>query len=211
MTSRDTPAIYEDPSRLSRMVVISCAVVAALLTFLMILPPLLSLFGHRSVTTPHNDNAASTARTAAAASLDQLSQTAKPIPPQTAKPVPPAGAPAAKDSSTAAIAETSRTVVSSGVEAPQSVPPEPPAPPTNGRSPENPSAWVAAIQSKPDPGPTAEVDAEPVAPPPLPRIRPHHVTVAGVAAIPLPPPRPAAPTESASTDRESTHERLDPF
>lgn len=210
MTGRDMPALYEDPSRLSRMVVISCAVVAALLTFLMILPPLLTVFGHRSVKI---DNPASTARTAAAASLDQLSQTAKPTAPQTANPIPPAGAvPAASGSSTAAIAETSRPVVSSGVETPQRVPPEPPAPPTNGRSPENPSAaWVATIQSPPDPGPTVEVDAEPVAPPPLPRIRPHHMTVDAIAAIPLPSPRPAVPTESASTDREATHERLDPF
>ncbi|MBO0758192.1 MAG: hypothetical protein J2P54_20275, partial [Bradyrhizobiaceae bacterium] len=94
----------------------------------MILPPLLSLLGHRSVTPPHNemDHAASTARTAAAASLDQLSQTAKPIPPQAAKPIPAVGdVPAAGDSGTAAIAEMSHPFVSSGVETPQRVPQAP--------------------------------------------------------------------------------------
>jgi hypothetical protein len=207
MTGRNTPALYEDPSRFSQVVVISCAVVAALLTFLMILPPLLSLLGHRSITPPRNeiDNAASTAVSAAAASLDQLSQTAKPTSPAE-------DTPAAGDSGTAAIAETSHAIVSSGVATPERVPQEPPpAPTTNGRSPEKPSAWAAALQSPPDPGPTLEVDAEPLAQPPLPRVRPHHVTVAGIASIPLPPPRPFIPTEAASADRETTRLRFDPF
>lgn len=215
MTGRDTPALYEDPSRISRMVVISCAVVAALLTFLMILPPLLSLLGHRSVTPPRNeiDNGASTTRSAAAASLDQPSPMAKPIMPQPAKPIPPAGdVPATGNAGTAAIAETPRPFVSSGAETPQRVPQEPPAPASNGHSPENPLASAAAVmQSTPDPGPALDVDAEPAAPPPLPRVRPHHVTVARFAATPLPPARPFIPTDAASSVREATHERFDPF
>jgi hypothetical protein len=208
MTGRNTPALYEDPSRLSRMVVISCAVVAALLTFLMILPPLLSLLGHKSITPPHNeiDNAASTARTAAAASLDQLSRTAKPIPL--------AGDVAEdEDTSTAPIADTSRPNVSNGVELPQQVPQDSAAqtPATNGHSPEKPSTWAAVLQSTPDPGPTLEVDALPVAQPPLPRVRPHRLAVVGIAPIPLPPPRPFISTEATATDREAPRERLDPF
>jgi len=207
MTGRNTPALYEDPSRLSRLVVISCAVVAALLTFLMILPPLLSLLGHKSVTPPRNeiDNPASTARTAAVASLDQLSRTG---------PIPAAGEIAeVGDPSAAPIADTSRPIVSSGVETPQRVPQESaaPTPATNGHSPEKPSTWAAALQSTPDPGPTLEVDASPVAQPPLPRVRPHRLAVAGIAAIPLPTPRPLIPAETTATDREAPRERFDPF
>ncbi|MBO0755344.1 MAG: hypothetical protein J2P54_05755, partial [Bradyrhizobiaceae bacterium] len=132
-----------------------------------------------------------------------------------AKPIPAVGdVPAAGDSGTAAIAEMSHPFVSSGVETPQRVPQAPaaPAPTNNGPPREKRSAWAAAVQTAPVPGPTLdEVDAEPVAPPPLPRVRPHHVTVAGIAAIPLPPPRPIIPAETASTDREPTHERFDPF
>jgi hypothetical protein len=215
MTDRGSPALYEDPSRISRMVVISCAVIAALLTFLMILPPLLSLLGHRSVTPPHNeiDNAAPTTRTAASASLDQLSRTAKPISPQNAKLIPLGGdVPADGESSTAAIiTEPSHPIVSNGADTPQWAPQESPgpalAPATNERSPEKPPAWVAATQP-PDAGLTVEVEAEPVAKPPLPRVRPHHVTVASIAAIPLPRPRPSIPTEAASTDREAPHDRF---
>jgi hypothetical protein len=208
MFGRNMPALYEDPSRLSRMVVISCAAVAALLTFLIILPPLLSLLGHRSVAASHYESdAVSSARDAAAASLDQLSRTAKPIP--STEDIARAG-----DSGTAAIADMSRTIVSSGVDTPQRVPQEssPPAPATNGRSPEKPAAWASAIQSTPDPGPTAEVNVEPIALPPLPPVRPHHhVAVAGISAIPLPPSRPSIPTEAASTDRDAAQQRLDPF
>jgi hypothetical protein len=205
MTGRNAPALYEDPSRLSRMVVISCAVVAALLTFLIILPPLLSLLGHSSVTAPHHeiDAAGSTARDGVAASLDDLSRTAKPTSPADDVTAP-------RDSSTAAIAETSRTAVSSGVETPQRVPPPALAPATDGRSPERPSPWVAAVQSTPDPAPAVDAEAEPVARPPLPRVRPHRVAAAGGAAIPLPPPRPFIPTEAASTD-QAAHQRFDPF
>jgi hypothetical protein len=187
------------------MVVISCAAVAALLTFLMVLPPMLSLLGHRSVSASQNesDDAASTARAAAAASLDQLSRIAKPIP--SAGDVAGAG-----DSATAAIADTSRTFVSSGVDTPQRVPQEslPPTP-----AAKKPSAWVAAIQPTPDPGPAAEVDTAPVAQPPLPPVRPHHrMAVARVSPIPLPPARPSIPTvAAASTDREAAQQRLDPF
>jgi hypothetical protein len=215
MTGRDSPALYEDPSRISRMVVISCAVIAALLTFLMILPPLLSLLGHRSVAPSRNeiDNAAPTTRTAASASLDQLSRTAKPISPQNTKLIPLAGdVPADGESSTAAIiTEPSHPIVSNGADTPQWAPQESPgpalAPATNERSPEKPPAWVAATQP-PDAGLTLEVEAEPVAKPPLPRVRPHHVTVASIAAIPLPRPRPSIPTEAASTDREAPHDRF---
>jgi hypothetical protein len=216
MTGQDSPALYEDPSRISRMVVISCAVIAALLTFLMILPPLLSLLGHRSATPPHNeiDNAAPTTRTAAAASLDQLSRTAKPISPQSTNSIPLAGdVPADGDSSTAAIiTETSHSIVSNGADTPQRAPQESPgpalAPTTNERSPEKPSTWAAATQPS-DAGLTLEVEAEPVAKPPLPRVRPHHVTVASIAAIPLPRPRPSVPTtEAAGTDREAPHDRF---
>jgi hypothetical protein len=209
MTGRNTPALYEDPSRVSRMVVISCAAFAALLTFLIILPPLLSLLGHRNVAASHieSDDAASAARAAAAASLDQLSRTARPI-------LPADDVAGVGDSGAAGIAETTRTIVSSGVEASQRVPQESSALASgaNGRSPEKPSAWVEAVQSTPDPGPTVEVDAEPVALPPLPRVRPHHhVAVAGVSAIPLPPPRPSVSTEAASTEHEAAQQRFDPF
>jgi hypothetical protein len=207
MFSRNTPALYEDPSRLSRMVVISCAAVAALLTFLIVLPPLLSLLGHSSVAASHNESSmAATARDAAAASLDQLSRTAKPIPSTDDI--------AGDDSGTAAIADVSRTIVSSAVDTPRPLPQEssPPAPATNGRSPEKPAAWASAIQSTPDSGPSAEVNAEPIATPPLPPVRPHHhVAVAGISAIPLPPSRPSAPTEAAGTDRDAVQQRLDPF
>jgi hypothetical protein len=208
MFGRNTPALYEDPSRLSRMVVISCAAIAALLTFLIVLPPLLSLLGHRSVAASHNESGtAATARDAAAASLDQLSRTAKPIP--STDDIAGAG-----DSGTAAIADMSRTIVSSAVDTPRRVPQEssPPAPATNGRSPEKSPAWASAIQSTPDLDPSAEVNAEPIAQPPLPPVRPHHhVAVAGVSAVPLPPSRPSAPTEAANTDRDAVQQRLDPF
>jgi hypothetical protein len=209
MTGQNSPALYEDPSRISRLVVISCAVVAGLLTFLIILPPLLSLFGHSSATASHNEinDAASAPRSAATTSFDQLSQTPKPVTPANE-------AAAADHSGTAAMVDTSRTIASSGVETPQQVPQEPPAPApaTSGASQEQPSAWVAAVQSTPDPAPTAEVDAEPVAQLPLPRVRPHHhVPVAGIAAVPLPTPRPSVPTEAASAEREAAQQRYDPF
>jgi hypothetical protein len=221
MNGRVTRALYEEPSRWSRLVVICCTVVAALLTILIALPPLLSLVAYRSVTPQHTEivGTASPDRTTATASLDESSQNSKPAPsagiepPQNAKPdASAANVPVTIESRVVTTEEEPRTVESSDTAAPplaaQDLPP--PMPTTDGQSTEKALA-SAPIQSTPAPGSALDADTELVARPPLPRARPHRVKLAGIAGIPLPPPRPVVPTDGAGTDREASHEHFDPI
>ena len=203
MNAQVTRALYEEPPRWSRIVVISCTIVAALLTFLIALPPLLSLVAPKSVTHPIL-SAPLPDRTDDADSPDQLSRS------MPAMPTSPVGnTPTAPASSVDTTAEASPAVDSSAAGPPPSIAQEPPAPATSGRLTER--AQALAMQSLLAPEPVFEVDTEPVAQPPLPRARPHQMTVAGIVGVPLPLPRPFIPTDAGATDRETSRQRIDPF
>jgi hypothetical protein len=194
--------LYEEPSRWSRVVVVCCIILVAILALWIVAPPLLSRLLPTSEPPLHKDIVAPPpAQTIVAITKSAREGTADPamVPAATVSAPAPA-TPIATDT-------RSSTPPTSGQDGPTT-------PETAVRPAENASTTAdsvsVAVWSGPQvvhsAGPAAlarEADAEPVARPPLPRARPR-LTVAGTLPIPLPHPRPFIPTPEATESAPAT-------
>jgi hypothetical protein len=201
--------LYEEPSRWSRVVIVCGIIAVVVLALLVFVPPVLSNLLPTSAPPHHKELVAPPpAQTIVAITKSARTVSADPaeIVPSTAASTPTTSI--AADTSLSIAAKTGQAAV------------DPPVPVAAVESAGNTSSvdesvsvatWptIHTVHTLRVTASAIEADAEPVAPPPLPRARPH-LRLAGTPAIPLPHPRPFIPTpEDAASVPETILERPD--
>jgi len=201
MNAEVTYDLYEEPWRWSRSLIIASVIAVALLALWIFVPPALQRFT-QTTETPHPD-------------LVATPQPDRPFRLHDATTTSSASYSAPGAVTAATTDEPPRTALSEPQDAHASIEQDgaaPALPPTNALAQTvAPTIWAPIQPSSPPPESAFEADAEPIAHPPLPRGRPHQLTLAGSLAIPLPHPRPFIPTETTGTVPEPTAERPDFF
>jgi hypothetical protein len=208
--------LYEEPVRWSRALLISCIVALALLALWILVPPALrrlapGAFAPRQKAVIHTPWLDQSARKVAATSNAAPSNSVRSdryerTPADTSAPVTTVGTtqstiPDAPGSQLSVVREAS--VASAPASATTTV----------GQLAQlaPPGVWAPIQRSSPPPASAFEEDAEPIARPPLPRARPHELTLAGGLGIPLPHPRPFIATETTGSVPETDPGRPDFF
>jgi len=208
--------LYEEPVRWSRALLISCIVALALLALWILVPPALrhfapAAFATRQKAVIHTPWLDQPGRKAVATSSAAPSNSGRSVRYEPA----PAGTSASVttvETTQSAISDAPGSQLSVVQEASAASAPASATTAVGQLAQLAPAAVWAPIQpSFPPPASAFEEDAEPIARPPLPRARPHELTLAGTLGIPLPHPRPFIATETTGSVPETDPGRPDFF
>lgn len=208
--------LYEEPVRWSRALLISCIVALTLLALWILVPPALrrfapATFAPRQKAVIHTPWLDQPARKVVATSNAAPSNSLRSV---REEPTP------AGTSASATTVESTRSAIPDAPDSQLSVVREASvasapasATATVGQLAQlaPPAVWAPIQRPSPPPASAFEEDAEPIARPPLPRARPHEVTLAGGLGIPLPHPRPFIATETTGSVPETDPGRPDFF
>jgi hypothetical protein len=208
--------LYEEPVRWSRALLISCIVALALLALWIVVPPALrhfapAAFATRHKAVLHTPLLDQSARKVAAMGNAAPSNSVRSVRYE-ATPADTSASVTTLESTQSAIPDAPGSQLSVVREASVASAPAS-ATTTVGQLAQlaPPPVWAPIQRSWPPPASAFEEDAEPIARPPLPRARPHELTLAGGLGIPLPHPRPFIATETTGSVPETDPGRPDFF
>jgi hypothetical protein len=215
MNAEVTYDLYEEPTRWSRAVVILCAVAVAVLALWIFVPPALRHFAPASmvprqkavIAAPLRDQPAQTVDTATRAAATKSVRSVS----YDSAPTAPSAAITAVETPQPALANTPDSESSVAQDSPPANTPISAAAAGQLAQGAPPAVWAPIQPSSPPPASAFEEDAKLITRPPLPRARPHQLSLAGSLGIPLPHPRPFIATETTDSVPETSTDRPDFF